>query len=148
MRVMRLGSVQRPDAARATYEGIDMRFRKSLLVGLCAASLGGVMAPMTANAAVEVYLNTAPPPLRVEAVPAPRHGYIWVPGYWDARGHSHYWRAGHWERERHGYTYVEPRWVERDNRWYLERGRWARGDADHDGIRNSADHAPYNPNRG
>jgi hypothetical protein len=47
-----------------------MRFRKSLLVGLCAASLGGVMAPMTANAAVEVYLNTAPPPLRVEAVPA------------------------------------------------------------------------------
>ena len=106
------------------------------------------MAPMTANAAVEVYLNTAPPPLRVEAVPAPRHGYIWVPGYWDARGHSHYWRAGHWERERHGYTYVEPRWVERDNRWYLERGRWARGDADHDGIRNSADRAPYNPHKG
>ena len=66
-----------------------MRFRKTLLVGLCAASLGGVMVPMSANAEVQVYFNTAPPPLRVEAVPAPRHGYVWVPGYWDARGHNH-----------------------------------------------------------
>ena len=125
-----------------------MRFRKSLLVGLCATSLGGFVAPMTASAEVQVYFNTAPPPLRVEVVPAPRTGYICVPGYWDARGHRHVWRAGHWERARHGYHYVGPNWVERDNRWYLERPHWARGDRDRDGIPNSADRAPYNPRRG
>ena len=125
-----------------------MNFRKSLLVGLCAASLGGLIAPTTASAAVEVYLNTPPPPLRAEVVPAPRHGYIWVPGNWEARNHHYVWRTGHWERERHGYYYTTPRWEQRENRWYYNRGGWARGDRDHDGIPNQADRHPNDPNRG
>lgn len=125
-----------------------MRFRKSLLVGLCAAAFGGLSAPMTASAEVQVYLNTAPPPLRYEAVPAARRGYLWVPGHWEARHHRYVWRAGHWERARKGYYYTAPRWSERDNRWYYESGRWARGDRDHDGIPNQVDRAPNNPYRG
>lgn len=82
-----------------------MKFRKTLLVALCAASIGGLAAPMTASAEVRIYLNTAPPPMRYEAVPAPRAGYIWAPGYWNARNNRHYWQAGHWERERKGYHY-------------------------------------------
>ena len=127
-----------------------MKFRKSLLIGLCAASLGGIAAvtPMTASAEVQIYLNTAPPPLRVEVVPAQRRGYFWVPGHWEARGHRYVWKAGYWERNRKGYYYTAPNWIERDNRWYYERGRWARGDRDHDGIPNSADRAPDNPYKG
>ena len=46
MRAVRLGSVA-TSRASAQPTRKHMKFRKSLLVGLCAASLGGVMAPMT-----------------------------------------------------------------------------------------------------
>lgn len=122
-----------------------MRFRKSMLVALCAASLGGVAAPMTASAAVAVYFNTAPPPVRYEAVPAPRHGYTWAPGYWNVKHDKHVWQAGHWERDRKGYHYAQSTWVQHDNRWQLQQGSWAKGDSDHDGVPNNVDRAPNNP---
>ena len=115
------------------------RKNSMLAAALCAATIGIASLPLASQAAVDVYFDAAPPAPRVEVTPAPRHGYVWVPGYWDARGHRHVWQRGHWERARHGYTYHNPRWVERDNRWYLERGRWARGDRDRDGIPNRAD---------
>ena len=124
-----------------------MKFRKSLLVALCAASLGGVSAPMTASAEVAIYFNVAPPPARYEVIPAPRHGYLWAPGYWNAKRDRHVWQAGHWERDRKGYYYNQPNWTQRDNRWQLERGHWNKGDRDGDGVRNSADRAPDNPTR-
>ncbi len=43
----------------------------------------------TAFAAVDVYLNVAPPDDRVEIVPAPRPRHIWSPGHWEWRGHRH-----------------------------------------------------------
>ena len=124
-----------------------MRFKKSLITVLCAASLGAVSLPMTANAAVQIYLNTAPPENRYERVPAARKGYTWAPGYWNARDNRHVWQAGRWERNRAGYHYVQPSWTQRDNRWQLERGRWNRGDRDGDGVPNVVDRAPSNPNR-
>ena len=116
-----------------------MKFRKPLLAALIAASLGGVSVPTLARADVEIFFNSAPPAARHEVVPAPRRGYLWVRGHWDARGHQHVWRAGHWERQRVGFQYVEPRWVERNNGWALERGRWNRGDRDKDGVPNYRD---------
>ena len=112
--------------------------KKTLLVAIVAASLGSVAAPQAS--AADLYVRVAPPAPRVEYVPAPRHGYAWVPGYWDYRGHRHVWIAGTWVRERPGYRYVGPRWVERDGGWSMEHGRWARGDRDHDGIANAYDH--------
>ena len=124
-----------------------MKLRKSLLAALCVASLAAASIPIASSAAVGVYFDVAPPAPRVEVIPAPRHGYVWVPGYWDAPGHRHVWIRGHWERERRGYRYIEPRWVERDHRWYLERGGWRRGDRDGDGVPNYRDRAPNNPYR-
>jgi hypothetical protein len=124
-----------------------MKFRKTLLAALIAASLGAISVPTLARAEVEIFFNTAPPPARHEVVPAPRRGYLWAPGYWDLRGKKHVWRAGHWERQRAGYNYVEPRWVERNNGWALERGRWNRGDRDGDGVPNYRDKSPDNPRR-
>jgi hypothetical protein len=100
-----------------------------------------------ANAGVGIYLNVAPPESRYEAVPAPRRGYLWAPGYWDARYNRHVWQRGHWERERRGYHYNQPTWAQREDRWELQRGRWSRGDRDGDGVPNSVDRAPDNPNR-
>jgi hypothetical protein len=120
-------------------------FKKLLLAAALAGSLGTVALP--ASAAGVIIVHTAPPPLRDEVVPEPRHGYVWVPGYWDWRHNHHVWVAGTWVRERHGYVYVAPEWRERDGRWEMERGRWARGDRDHDGVPNRADREPDNPNR-
>ena len=123
-----------------------MNLRKSVLTAIVAATMGLSAIPATSVAA-DVYFRVAPPAPRVEVVPAPRSGYLWAPGYWDARGSRHRWVRGHWERERRGYRFSEPRWVERDNRWHLERPRWQRGDRDRDGVPNRFDRAPNNPNR-
>ena len=109
-------------------------------------SFGGAVIPTAAMAAT-VVIQTAPPAPRVEAVPAPRRGYTWVPGYWDWNGRRHVWHSGTWMKERRGYVYTQPSWVEHDGRWELRRGAWARGDADHDGVPNGADSHPDNPRR-
>lgn len=117
--------------------------KHSLLAAAIAATLGGIAVPASAD----TYVTIAPPALRVEAVPADRPGYTWVPGYWNWNGRRHVWVAGTWVRARHGYAYTNPHWVERDGRWMLERGGWHRGDRDGDGIPNRFDAHPNNPNR-
>jgi len=94
-----------------------------------------------------VWIQTAPPAPRYEVVPAPRHGYVWVSGYWGWNGHRHVWHRGGWVKERRGYVYNQPAWVEHDGRWEFRRGAWARGDNDHDGVPNGADRRPNDPTR-
>src|SRR5258706_13389076 len=96
--------------------------RKTILALLLASSATALSLP----AAAEIYVNIAPPAPRYEVVPAPRGGYVWVPGYWDWRGNHHVWARGHWERERHGYYCHPTRWVEREGPWPLEPDRWDR----------------------
>jgi hypothetical protein len=81
-------------------------------------------------------IRIAPPPPRYERVPRMRHGYVWVPGYWNWRGNRHEWVSGSWMRARHGYVYAQPGWMQRDGHWYMQHGRWERGgrDRDRDGI--------------
>ena len=112
--------------------------RTVLAATFVAASLGA--APFAASAApYGVTIDVAPPAPRHEAVPAPRRGNVWVPGYWNWTGHRHTWVPGTWVRERRGYTYAAPQWMERNGRWELRRGQWGRGDRDHDGVPNRAD---------
>ncbi|MEP7155024.1 MAG: YXWGXW repeat-containing protein [Betaproteobacteria bacterium] len=135
--------------------------RKLVLSAMVAGTIGAV-AP--AAQALDVFINTPPPAVRFEAVPAPRAGYVWAPGYWDYRGHKHVWNKGHWERQRVGYYYHTPTWAERDGRWVMNRGGWDKNrpmgdrdrdglpnavdrDRDGDGVRNNADRAPDNPRR-
>jgi len=124
-----------------------MKLRKPLLIAMCVASMGAASIPIAATAAADVYFHMAPPAPRVEVVPAPRHGYIWVEGHWGVQGNRHAWKAGHWERERHGYSYTQAHWTQHDNQWQLNRGGWTRGDRDHDGVSDSRDKAPDNPAR-
>lgn len=107
----------------------------SLLMGLVLAA-GVALAP-TAVRATDIYVEVAPPPLRHEVVPAPRHGYFWAPGYWAWRHHHHVWVAGHWVHERHGYVWVGPRWEQSGERWRYHVGYW---DHDHDHHGHGHDH--------
>jgi hypothetical protein len=94
-----------------------------------------------------ITVREAPPPMRAEMVPAPRHGYVWAPGYWNWQGRQHVWHRGAWVRARPGYAYAAPSWAERDGRWEFHQGRWARGDSDGDGVPNGVDRRPYDPMR-
>jgi len=113
----------------------------AVVLGLGAATL----LPTQAMAQVDVNLviGTAPPPLRYEAMPGPRSGYVWAPGYWAWDGYRHVWVDGNWLRERPGYAYAGPRWIERRGNWVYEQARWnrysPRGDMDHDGVPNRYD---------
>ena len=127
--------------------------RKALLGALAMASIGFM--PLPSAAAVDVWVDFAPPAPRYEVIPADRPGFAWQPGYWEWRNGRHYWVRGHWVRERKGYYWHPSRWVERDGRYFFERGRWDRQrfayrDRDRDGIPNRYDRDRDNdgvPNR-
>jgi WXXGXW repeat (2 copies) len=76
--------------------------------------------------AAAIDIEIAPPEPRIVAVPAPRHGYVWAPGYWAYRGHHHVWVDGHWVRERPGWHWVPDHWVHHEGRYRYEPGRWER----------------------
>jgi len=101
-----------------------MSFSKLLV---CAAlALNAVAIPALAEERTVVEVEIAPPDLRVEPVPEPRRGYVWVPGYWEWRNRHHVWISGRWLRERKGYHWVPDGWVEHNGRWHREYGRWER----------------------
>ena len=119
---------------------------KKLIVGsLVAAGLGAVALPAAARTDVGFYVNVAPPVVYREVVPAPRVGYVWVPGFWDWRYNRHHWVRGHWVRERPGYYYAPARWSGYDGGYRYQRPHWGMRDRDGDGVPNRFDRAPYNP---
>ena len=120
-----------------------MLVKKVLVSALFAVGMiGAVATPVSSLAQVEIQLNFGPPADRYEAVPAPRYGYLWAPGYWqwNANNNNHYWTAGSWEVERPGYVYRRPQWVQNNGRWQYQASRW---DSDGDGIPNNRDSTPY-----
>ena len=117
--------------------------RKLILGSLVAAALAGISIPAAARTNVDFSLHFAPPVAPVEYIPAPRRGLVWVPGYWDWRGHRHHWVRGHWIRHRPGYYYEPVRWVHRGGRYYYRPAGWR--DADRDGVPNRYDRAPLDP---
>jgi YXWGXW repeat-containing protein len=120
---------------------------RSTFKTLTVVAVASAMFSAAAVAAPVIDVRVAPPPPRTEVVPAARAGYVWVPGYWDWRGHRYVWMRGHWERARRGFVYREPRWEQRGDHWFLNRGEWARGDRDRDGVPNALDRHPDNPRR-
>jgi WXXGXW repeat (2 copies) len=133
--------------------------RKLLLAAIVSSTFAAVSLP--AFAEIDFHVDIAPPAARYEAVPAPRAGYVWAPGYWDYRGHKYAWTKGHWERERSGYFYHPTTWSQHDGHWYRYSGQWSReqahptrydghawrSDRDGDGVPDSRDRAPDNPRR-
>lgn len=113
------------------------KFKATLLAIAVVAPMATLSLPAAAD--VDLVVKIAPPVPRIEPVPAPRVGFVWVPGFWDWRGNRHVWVAGTWERERPGYVYARPAWVQRGGEWHLVRGGWNRRDGDHDGVPNARD---------
>lgn len=101
-----------------------MSLRNRIIVA--ALALGAIAVPVVSDARVYVDIETAPPPLRVEVVPAARAGYVWAPGYWNWNGRRHVWVGGRWVGERRGYHWAPHNWVQRDGRWHFEQGGWRR----------------------
>jgi hypothetical protein len=88
-----------------------------------------VIAPpprMAAGPTVIVRAPIQPPPPRVEVIPpAPRQGYLWIPGYWHWEANRHRWIDGHWEQHREHEHWVDHRWERDDHdQWRLNGGYW------------------------
>ncbi len=123
--------------------------KKVILAVAAASSMGVAMA--------ETYIiREAPPPMREEHVPGPRHGFEWAQGHWEWRHGRYVWMRGHWMREHRGRHWVAERWEQRGDRYVMVPGHWARGpamggpgmrDRDHDGVPNRFDEYPNNPYR-
>lgn len=89
-------------------------------------AIGAALTPTVASARTYVEVTVAPPPPREEVVPAPRHGYVWAPGYWSWRHHDHVWVAGHWIHHRSGHHWVAEHWEEHNGKWRFMAGHWER----------------------
>ena len=104
---------------------------KSRLALAALIALGaGAYAPLPSMAQnVELYIGSAPPAPLYERAPSVRRGYVWSPGYWEWRGHRHFWVPGSYIVERPGYVYAPPAWQQRGGRWIMQQGYWSpRGD--------------------
>jgi hypothetical protein len=117
--------------------------RKTLLAALAAASLVGLASTAQAVPAVvapsygpgygyggpAVIVQSAPPAPLYEAVPAPRAGFIWAPGFHEWRGDRYAWSPGRWVENREGWAWQQPQWQQRgDGSWYLVGGQWVQTD--------------------
>jgi len=109
--------------------------RRFVLASIAAATLAAaatvgsaVMTP--ADAQVTVTFGSPPPPLRYEAVPAPRSGYVWAPGHWRLARDQYVWFPGQWYTARAGYHYVPETWqrvvVNGRDQWRFVPSRWDR----------------------
>jgi hypothetical protein len=87
----------------------------------CAALLTAV--PASAQAVMVAPM--APPPPRVEVVPAPRDGYVWDQGRWRWEHGRYAWAPGHWQPVRVGYHWVPGHWAQRGPHWRWIEGHWA-----------------------
>ena len=69
----------------------------------------------------------APPPPRVEVMPAARAGYVWDQGHWHWhwRQGRYVWIPGHWQIVRVGYHWVPGHWAARGPAWRWVPGHWA-----------------------
>jgi hypothetical protein len=73
-----------------------------------------------------VYVETAPPPMRVEYYDT-RPGFVWIGGNWNWSGGQWVWYNGHYERERAGYSYAPGRWEPSGGRYVWVGGEWRGG---------------------
>lgn len=101
-----------------------MQAHNKLLLGAAIALAGAGALSTNAIARTVIYADIEPPALRVETVPAPRAGYVWVGGNWYWNHSKYAWHEGRWVRERHGYHYAPARWEHEGNRWRYHDERW------------------------
>ena len=105
------------------------RYQRPLPFIAMLALVLGAMAGMhttTAQAAIGIDIDVAPPAPRVIVAPPPRVGFVWAPGYWRWDGGRHVWHEGYWVHERKGYHWVPDNWESRGGHYHYNRGHWER----------------------
>lgn len=71
------------------------------------------------------YVETAPPPARVEVVERPGPRYVWVEGVYRHRGNQYVWVPGRWVvPPRARSAWVPGRWVQTPRGWRYVDGHW------------------------
>jgi len=105
-----------------------MKTTTRLLLAQLVLTCAGAFAVSAPASAAEVVLvaPSAPPPVRYEAVPAPRTGYVWDRGHWRWDRGRYVWVPGHWQRVRVGYAWRPGHWARRGPNWVWVPGHWAR----------------------
>lgn len=98
------------------------KLRYALLIPLALAAL--VSTPTFAQS--EVIIREAPPPMRVEAVPVERPGYVWDRGHWRYEGRGYAWVPGHWQPVMRNARWEPGHWESRGPNWYWREGHWIR----------------------
>lgn len=98
--------------------------KKSSLVRLLVAATVSLVASATFAQEV-IVAPMAPPPPRVEVMPAPRAGYAWDHGHWRWDHGQYVWIPGHWQPVRVGYHWVPGHWDQRGPHWHWVEGHWA-----------------------
>jgi hypothetical protein len=80
-----------------------------VLFSIAAATLITLITP-AAQAQAIIVAPMAPPPPRVEVMPAPRTGYVWDQGRWRWDHGRYVWVTGHWVQRGPNYRWVEGHW--------------------------------------
>lgn len=114
---------------RLLWEKSNMTSTKPvrLMTSVLAAAITCVAALTAAPAFAQAVIIApmAPPPPRVEVMPAPRAGYVWDQGRWRWNHGRYVWVPGHWQPVRVGYRWVPGHWVQRGPNWRWVEGHWA-----------------------
>jgi hypothetical protein len=87
--------------------------------------LGAPVQAQPVTVSGEVVVNSAPPPVVVEAQPeSPGPDYIWIPGAW-SWNNGWTWEKGHYDRPpATGQIWIAPQYEDRDGRHVYIRGEW------------------------
>ena len=93
-----------------------------LLIPLAFAALTS----MPTFAETEVIIREAPPPMRVEAEPMGRPGYVWDRGHWRWEGRGYVWFPGHWQPVIRNARWEPGHWEPRGPNWRWVEGHWIR----------------------
>lgn len=116
-------------------KGDGMRAWLGLVTAAAAlTALGGCVQPVPVAGRVsvveevEVRAPRPPPPIRVEAIPAPNRPVeqvVWRPGHWHWNGREYVWIPGVYiERPRHEAVWVEGHWDAFGAEWVWRPGHW------------------------
>ncbi len=106
-----------------------MSIRNALLCSCVIMGSAAIPAiiPAVAHADADIIVTTAPPAMREEAIPSPRKGYVWAPGYQRWANDHYEWVAGHWVEERTDAHWVPDKWTQDPNdstHWHFRPGHW------------------------
>jgi hypothetical protein len=127
-----MGERSRPFTERVRITTrITMMNRSRTVFALLAAATVASVAACSVRPPPGQYGQTAsvaPPPPRVEVVPAPpapAERVVWVPGHWSWDGRDYVWTAGHYvERPSVRAEYEPGHWVQTASGWTWVPGQW------------------------